>query len=103
MHETFQRESEGDNFKIAKVLAKFEERCAPARNEIFERYNFFKRNQDNGESLDAYTTTLLKLSETCAFGDLRESLVRDRLVLDHVREKILGKRNLNLDKCIDIY
>ena len=80
MHETFQWENEGNDFKIGKVLEKFEEHCVPARNEIFERYNFFKRNQNKGESLDAYITTLLKLSETCAFGDFRESLVRDRLV-----------------------
>ena len=106
MYETFQWDAEGDNFKTAKVLEKFEERCVPARNEIFERYNFFKRNQNNGESLDAYITTLLKLSETCAFGELRESLVRDRLVYgirdDRVREKLLGKRDLDLDKCIEI-
>ena len=106
MYETFQWESEGDNFKITKVLEKFEERCVPARNEIFERYNFFKRNQNKDESLDAYITTLLKLSETCAFGELRESLVRDRLVYgirdDQVREKLLGKRQLDLDKCIEI-
>ena len=99
-------ESEGDNFKIAKVLEKFEERCVPARNEILERDNFFKRDQNKGESLDAYITTLLKLSETCAFGELRESLVRDRLVYgirdDQVREKLLGKRQLDLDKCIEI-
>ena len=106
MYETFQWDAEGDNFKIAKVLEKFEQRCVLARNEIFERYNFFKRNQNNGESLDAYITTLLKLSETCAFGELRESLVRDRLVYairdDRVREKLLGKRDLDLDKCIEI-
>ena len=30
MYETFQWESEGDNFKIAKVLEKFEGRCVPA-------------------------------------------------------------------------
>ena len=51
-------------------------------------------------------TTLLKLLETCAFGELRESLVRDRLVYgirdDQVREKLLGKRQLDLDKCIEI-
>ena len=82
IYETFQWDDEGDSFKIVKVLEKFEERCEPARNEIFERHNFFKRNQNNGESLDAYITTLLKLSEMCAFGELCESLVRDRLVYD---------------------
>ena len=101
MYETVQWGIEGDNFKIAKVLEKFEECCVPARNKIFERYNFFTRNQDKGKLLDAYITTLLKLSETCAFGDLRESLVRDRLVYgirdDHVRVKLLGKRDLDLD------
>ena len=104
MYETFQWESEGDNFKIGKVLEKFEERCVPARNEIFEWYNFFKRNQNKGESLDAYITTLLKLSETCAFCDLRESLVRDRLVygIRDDQEKLLGKRQLDLDKCMEI-
>ena len=39
-------------------------------------------------------------------GDLQESLVRDRLVYgirdDQVREKLLGKRQLDLDKCIEI-
>ena len=60
MYETFLWESEGGKFQIAKVLEKFEERDEPARNEIFERYNFFKRNQHKGELLDAYITTLLK-------------------------------------------
>ena len=36
----------------------------------------------------------MKLSESCGFGALRESLVRDRL-------KLLGKRDLDLDKAIE--
>ena len=47
----------------------------------------------------------MKLSESCGFGALRESLVRDRLSLgvkdDRVRQKLLGKRDLDLDKAID--
>ena len=48
----------------------------------------------------------MKLSETCGFGTLCQSLVRDRLILgvkdDRVREKLLGKRDLNLDKAIEV-
>ena len=44
----------------------------------------------------------MKLPEPCGFGALRESLVRDRLILgvkdDRVRQKLLGKRDLDLDK-----
>ena len=75
--------------------------CASKKRNI-RPVQFFKRNQNKGESLYAY----IKLSETCAFGDLRESLVRDRLVYGirdgQVREKLLEKRQLDLDKCIEI-
>lgn len=106
MYETFHWDQEGDAMKIANVLEKFEERCVPARNETYERYVFFKREQSSSESLDCYITTLIKLSETCGFGTLRESLVRDRLILGvkdgKVREKLLGKRDLDLNKAIEI-
>ena len=105
MYETFQWNVESDALKIDKVLKKFEERCVPARNETYERYVFFKREQLPSESLDSYITALMKLSESCGCGTLRESLVRDRLILgvkdDKVREKLLGKRALDLDKAIE--
>ena len=51
--------------------------------------------------LDSYITSLM----TCGFRTLRESLVRERLILgvkdDRVREKLLGKRDLDLDKGIE--
>ena len=96
MYETFQWGNSSDALKIAtKVLEKFEERCVPERNETYERYVFFKREQLSNESLDNYITALMKLSESCGFGALRETLVRDRLILgvqdDRVRQKLLGK------------
>ena len=67
---------------------------------------FFKREQLPSESLDCCITALMKLSENCGFGTLRESLVRDRLILgvqdDRIREKLLGKRDLDLDKAVEM-
>ena len=81
--------------KISTVLETFEERCVPARNETYERYVFFKREQSSSESLDNYITALIELSETCSFGSLGETLVRDRLIFgvkdDRLREKVLGR------------
>ena len=81
MYETFQWENSSYALKVDKVLEKFEERCVPVRNETYERYIFFKREQLSDESLDSYITALMKLSESCGFGALRKSLVRDRLIL----------------------
>ena len=58
MYKTFQWEDASHALKSDKVLKKFEERCVPARNETYERFVFFKREQLPSESLDSYTTAL---------------------------------------------
>ena len=62
MYETFQWDNPSHALKIDKVLEKFEERCVLARNETYERYVFFKRDQFPSESLDSYITALMKLT-----------------------------------------
>ena len=88
------------------VLAKFESRCLPQRNETYERYLLNKREQEPGESIDQYCTALICLSEYCGFATLRDSLIRDRLILgvknDRARKKLLEQEDLTLDKALDI-
>ena len=38
-------------------------------------------SQESGETIDQYVTVLIKLSETCEFGTLKNSLIKDRIVL----------------------
>ena len=38
--------------KIEKVLLKFEEHCEPKKNVSYDRYKFFSRAQESGESID---------------------------------------------------
>ena len=61
--------------------------------------------QSLGGFVVSYVTALMKLSESCGFGALRESLVCDRLILevkdDRVCETLLGKPGLNLDKAVE--
>ena len=54
---------EGDDKKIEKVLLKFEEHCEPKKNVSYERYKFFSRALESGESIDQYITILRKLCE----------------------------------------
>ena len=58
VYNTFKWDAEGDALKIGKVLEKFEAFCNPRKNTIYERYVFFSRNQENGESIDHYVTVL---------------------------------------------
>ncbi|KAK9751611.1 hypothetical protein QE152_g4804 [Popillia japonica] len=53
-----------------------------------------------------FITDLKKLSQNCNFGELRESLIRDRIVcgiLDKkVRDRLLREAKLDLTQCVNI-
>ena len=107
MFETFSL-SDTDSGDIAKVLKEFEDRCMPVTQVIYERYIFnkFKRTQEPGESLDRYLTDIIKQAGRCQYGQLKDELVRDRLVSgiqnDRIREKLLSKKDLTLTKEIQL-
>ena len=90
------------------VLALLEKYFIGETNEIYERYLFNKREQESRESFDAYLTNLRSLAKTCIFGELRDNLIRDRIVFNigirdnSIRKKLLGEGKLTLDKCINI-
>ena len=66
---------------------------------------FFCRNQDAGETVESYITTLRKMAKTCNFGRLEDRLLRDRVVMGirdgNLRSKLLEIRQLDLKQCID--
>ncbi len=63
------------------VLNKFRGHFVMSKNVIFERAMFNKRVQEDGETADAYINSLHILSEHCDYGELREDLIRDRIVV----------------------
>ena len=58
VYNTFQWDTEGDNVKVDKIMEKFERHCNPRKNLTFERHLFFSRNQQEGETIDAFVTEL---------------------------------------------
>ena len=91
---------------ITEVLSVFEIYCIGKTNETFERFIFNSRVQSDDESIEFYVSEIRKLARTCNFGNLEESLMRDRLVIgvrcDTSRRKLLQEQNLTLKKAIDI-
>ena len=67
---------------------------------------FNKRGQESSESFDAYLTNLRSLAKTSNFGELRDNLTCDRIVIgiwdNSIRKKLLAEGTLTLDKCINI-
>ena len=83
------------------IKAKFEAHFVKKRNVVFERAKFNLRKQEEGEAIDTFITSLYQLSEHCAYGDLRDDLIRDRIVIG-VRDKKLSMKlqRLTLEKAI---
>ena len=48
----------GDDKKVDKILGKYETYCSPQCNVTYERHQFNIRNQNEGESIDAFVTGL---------------------------------------------
>ena len=86
-------------------MEKFELFCNPRKNTIYERYVFFSRNPDSGESIDHYVTVLKNLADTCEFGTLKELLIHDGIVFgirdSSVRERLLRDAKLTLESATE--
>jgi len=63
-------------------------------NILYERARFNQRRQDTNENVDDFIADLFRLVETCNFGDLREELIRDRIVV--------GVRNTKLSEAMQL-
>ena len=87
--------SDEDKVKIDVVIKKFEEYYTPKKNVAYERH-VFTRAQGATEGIDAYVTELRKLARNCEFGDLHDSIVRDRIVCgirrNEVRKRLLREK-----------
>lgn len=91
---TFKLEPD-DQKKFEVVLQEYEAYFVPRRNIIYERVKFNTRTQEDGESVEDFVTALHTLASTCDYGELREDLIRDRLVVGLQDRKI--SRALQLD------
>ena len=96
---------DSNNWRV--VMAKMEKHCIGEVNEIYERYCFNKRDKLSTESVDCFVADLKTLAKTCNFCEcLRDSLIRDRIVLgikyEQTTKKLMRIRDLTLNRCIDI-
>ena len=98
--------SDEEKQDINVVLNLWKSHCIGQTNVIYERYKFNNRKQESHESIDVYAAALRALAATCEFGELKDEMIRDRLVCgiadNSVRRKLLQEPKLSLEKCLDI-
>jgi hypothetical protein len=92
--------------KMADVRRKFVEYFTPRKNQVFERYQFWRLQQQHGEGIDAFVTSLRLRARSCEFAELTDSLIRDKVVLScpdaRLQERLLRESDLSLAKAIDL-
>jgi hypothetical protein len=95
IHASFTYEDGESENNFSLVMSKFDTHFVVRKNIIYERAKFNTRRQELKETADQFIIALHTLADRCAFGDLREELIRDRLVVG-IREARLSER-LQLD------
>ena len=74
-------------------------------NIIYERFKFNTRNQSVNESINEYIANLKHLSAICEFGNLRDELIKDRIVLgihdDSLLARMLRENALTLTQPVE--
>ena len=106
LHNGLPFRSDEEKQDINVVLNLWKSHCIGQTNVIYERYKFNNRKQESHESIDVYAAALRALAATCEFGELKDEMIRDRLVCgiadNSVRRKLLQEPKLSLEKCLDI-
>ena len=77
------------------VKTRLDEHFVVRRNIIFERAKFNRRRQEEGETADTFITALHAMAEHCAYGTLKDEMIRDRIVVGLRDAKLSEKLQLD--------
>ena len=87
--------SDENKKKYDTVKAKFESYFIKRRNLIYERAKFNQRKQFPRESVDDFITALYGLVEHCEYGELRNEMIRDRIIVGLTDASLAEKLQLD--------
>ena len=80
-----------DRAKYSSIVGKFDEYFKVRKNVIFERARFNRCNQLPEESAEEYITVLYQLIDSCEYGNFKDEMLRDRLVVG-ICDTLLSER-----------
>ena len=78
----------------------------PKPSVIVQRFRFNSRSRQEGESVAKFTAELQRLSEHCEFGAVLSDMLRDRLVVgimnDRIQRRLLAEKELTFKRAYDL-
>ena len=80
IYDTFEMTS-AERHNIIAIYNKFNDYFTPKSCVTFERYNFNQLTQGEEEQFDVFVTRVKEQAKKCAFGELHDSLVKDRIII----------------------
>lgn len=90
---------------VGGILTALETYCVPRKNTTYERYVFRTTTQED-RSFDIFVTDLKRRAEYCDFGAIKDSLIRDQIVVGikdiKLRERLLREADLTLEKAMKL-
>ncbi len=88
------------------IIKKFDDYLEPQKNVTFEWHIFNSRVQAPGESIDQFFTDLKTKAKSYEYGQLCDSLIKDRIVVGirdvALRARLLRETDLDLHKAIQM-
>jgi len=100
---TFHATATGRTRTLNNVIGMFDKHFEPVKNIIYERVQF--NNIRQGDlNIHQFITQVQSQADHCDYGEMRDQLVRDRIVVgvndSKLREQLVDIENLDLNTCI---
>ena len=106
VHETFDFDVHEDKDDYELVLTKFRTSFETRKNIVFERYQFWGRNQSESEPVDQWVTDLRTKAAKCDVQTHDSDMIRDKIVLGvhgtRIKERLLREADLTLARALDV-
>lgn len=102
-----------DTIQYKTLIGKVETFFKVRRNVLAERQKFNKRvqgRQEDGrtvqESVEEFINSLYTLAETCEYGELKDELIRDRIIAgvkdERLSDQLVQQDDLKLEKAVEM-
>ncbi|XP_026686786.1 uncharacterized protein K02A2.6-like [Diaphorina citri] len=90
---------------VRSIFEKLKQELTPKANVSHEKYKFFGRSQQEGESFNDFYIDLLNISKHCEFGDQQESNLKARIVYGvkctALQERLMRNPDLSLKDVVN--
>ena len=94
------------DIKYADLVKTLSEHYDPVPSSIVQRYKFYNRSREEGESIADFVASLREIAKYCDYNDTLNMMLRDRLVcgVNHqgIQKRLLSEKDLSYEKALEI-